>query len=115
MNNMTGFILAGHSFGGYVVGHYAIKYPQHLKKLLMLSPAGVPAKPDGLDLTKMEFGPKKKVPSKFSIMLAKKVWAKKWSPFGVMRKSGKFIGKKMIKSYMSKRMADLPPEEFNAM
>lgn len=30
-----------------------------------------------------------------------------------MRKSGKVIGKKMIKGYLSKRMSDLPPEEFN--
>jgi cardiolipin-specific phospholipase len=42
MGDMSEFILAGHSFGGYICGHYACKYPQHIKKLLMLSPAGVP-------------------------------------------------------------------------
>mmetsp|Transcript_19918 Transcript_19918/g.30673 ORF Transcript_19918/g.30673 Transcript_19918/m.30673 type:complete len:190 (-) Transcript_19918:567-1136(-) len=35
------FYLAGHSFGGYIVGLYASKYPQHIKKLLLLSPIGV--------------------------------------------------------------------------
>jgi pimeloyl-ACP methyl ester carboxylesterase len=39
--NLTKFILAGHSFGGYLVGNYAIYYPQHVKKLLMFSPIGV--------------------------------------------------------------------------
>jgi pimeloyl-ACP methyl ester carboxylesterase len=26
MDNLTDFILAGHSFGGYICGHYAVKY-----------------------------------------------------------------------------------------
>jgi len=38
---ITQFILAGHSFGGYVSGVYASFYPQHIKKLLLLSPIGV--------------------------------------------------------------------------
>jgi len=50
MGNLTGFILAGHSFGGYVVGHYACRYPQHIKKLLMLSPIGVNVMPEGFEL-----------------------------------------------------------------
>ena len=27
MGDLKGFILAGHSFGGYICGHYACKYP----------------------------------------------------------------------------------------
>ena len=26
MGELTDFILAGHSFGGYICGHYAVKY-----------------------------------------------------------------------------------------
>lgn len=36
------FLLAGHSFGGFLSGHYACRYPEKIKKLLMLSPFGVP-------------------------------------------------------------------------
>jgi cardiolipin-specific phospholipase len=36
------FILCGHSFGGYISGHYTKRYPQNIKKLLLLSPFGVP-------------------------------------------------------------------------
>ena len=31
MGNLTGFYLAAHSFGGYVMGNYAVKYHQHIK------------------------------------------------------------------------------------
>lgn len=33
--------LVGHSFGGYWSGSYAVKYPDHLKNLVLLSPVGV--------------------------------------------------------------------------
>ena len=42
MGDLRGFILCGHSFGGYIGGHYACKYTQYVKKLLLLSPFGVP-------------------------------------------------------------------------
>jgi pimeloyl-ACP methyl ester carboxylesterase len=38
---LTDFILEGHSFGGYISGLYTTKYHHHVKKLLMLSPAGI--------------------------------------------------------------------------
>ena len=40
-NEFTDFILCGHSFGGYQVGNYVLKYPQHVRKLLLLSPIGI--------------------------------------------------------------------------
>jgi cardiolipin-specific phospholipase len=33
-------VLAGHSFGGYLAAMYAVKYPQNLTELILLSPAG---------------------------------------------------------------------------
>jgi cardiolipin-specific phospholipase len=42
MGDLKGFILCGHSFGGYLSGHYAVKYKKYVKKLLLLSPFGVP-------------------------------------------------------------------------
>ncbi|KAJ2686353.1 hypothetical protein IWW39_003697 [Coemansia spiralis] len=42
-------VLCGHSFGGYMVGAYALKYPQHVEKLVLLSPIGVPEAPADLE------------------------------------------------------------------
>jgi pimeloyl-ACP methyl ester carboxylesterase len=41
MDNLTDFYLSGHSYGGFMVGHYACKYHQHIRKLLLLSPVGI--------------------------------------------------------------------------
>ena len=39
------FYLVAHSMGGYFAGNYALKYPQYIKKLILLSPIGVRVPP----------------------------------------------------------------------
>lgn len=40
------YYLAGHSLGGYLSTVYALRYPENIEKLLLLSPVGVPEKPE---------------------------------------------------------------------
>ena len=37
----TNFYLAAHSFGGYILGNYSVKYPEHVKQLLLISQIGI--------------------------------------------------------------------------
>eukprot|EP00352_Strombidinopsis_acuminata_P004258 CAMPEP_0176383714 /NCGR_PEP_ID=MMETSP0126-20121128/33732_1 /TAXON_ID=141414 ORGANISM="Strombidinopsis acuminatum, Strain SPMC142" /NCGR_SAMPLE_ID=MMETSP0126 /ASSEMBLY_ACC=CAM_ASM_000229 /LENGTH=71 /DNA_ID=CAMNT_0017748963 /DNA_START=331 /DNA_END=546 /DNA_ORIENTATION=- len=37
---ITDFFLAAHSYGGYLSSMYTLKYPQHIKKLFLISPVG---------------------------------------------------------------------------
>ena len=39
--------------GGYISSVYAMRYPEEIKKLLLLSPVGFPHKPDDFDHTKI--------------------------------------------------------------
>lgn len=41
MDNLSDFYLAGHSFGAYLIGNYALEYSQHIRKILLISPIGV--------------------------------------------------------------------------
>jgi cardiolipin-specific phospholipase len=41
-NNIDSMILAGHSMGGYISVAYTERYPQHVDRLILISPMGVP-------------------------------------------------------------------------
>ncbi|KAJ2859439.1 hypothetical protein GGI22_002989 [Coemansia erecta] len=41
--------LCGHSFGGYMSALYALKYPERVEKLVLVSPIGLPEQPPDFD------------------------------------------------------------------
>ncbi|GAU94719.1 hypothetical protein RvY_06443 [Ramazzottius varieornatus] len=43
--NLTKFILLGHSLGAFLCASYALKYPQHVRHLIMVDPWGMPELP----------------------------------------------------------------------
>lgn len=49
--NLKSFYLTGFSLSGYLMSKYTLRYPQYVKKLVLLSPLGMePAKGDPKDL-----------------------------------------------------------------
>ena len=82
MGGISDFVLIGHSFGGYVSGLYATRYPHHVKKLLMLSPLGVSHMPEGFDHVKeFEKFPPENRPPKFLINLLPYMWKYTSTPY----------------------------------
>jgi cardiolipin-specific phospholipase len=47
IHNNKKFYLVAHSFGGYISANYALKYPQYIKRLFLLSPVGITKHEDG--------------------------------------------------------------------
>lgn len=119
MGDIKGFILAGHSFGGYISGLYACKYPQYIKKLLMLSPVGIAAKSNNLDfyqkLCKQLDKQKRTKPPKWFFKCCfgcvHRLWGCKCSPFAVMRKCGKCTVKCLMSGYIKNRFKSVPKHE----
>jgi cardiolipin-specific phospholipase len=111
------FILAGHSFGGYISGKYAWKHPDRVQRLLLLSPAGVGNYPthnfDEEVAKRREEGGR--VPSNKVICLIKKAWKDQISPFGILRKIGPFGSKGLVKKAVTRRMPTISAEEQHAL
>lgn len=70
----------------------------------MLSPVGVVVKPEDFD--PKNFARKGRGPPKFIRKMAISAWENKWSPFGMMRKTGSWGAKKMVNFYLNRRVGE---------
>ena len=83
MDTLTNFYVAAHSYGGYLWGTYAAKYPQHIRKLILLSPLGLKVAPENWDLKRMRFM-RGRGPPKWAVAIARNLWGVV-SPFSLLR------------------------------
>ncbi|KAJ2162220.1 hypothetical protein GGF46_000837 [Coemansia sp. RSA 552] len=121
--------LCGHSFGGYMSALYALKYPQHVEKLVLISPIGVPEQPPDYDTRlRQGYGPARNRrtdsndndtpeyqdagegaddvdrPSTTRAMMLRLVmnlWERNYAPQWVIRTAGPF-GRRLIDSYVNR-------------
>jgi len=125
--------LVGHSIGGYLSTAFAVKHPETVNKLILVSPVGVPKSPyrttkqqTGVDKSKQgksENGktndatpPAELLPADASEPTQDapsgwwtKLWEANVSPFSVIRMSTVF-GPQLISRYASRRFAAFPEE-----
>ncbi|KAF1953128.1 alpha/beta-hydrolase [Byssothecium circinans] len=109
------FTLLGHSFGGYIATAYALKYPEHLTKLILASPVGISENP--YKARRMALNGKAadvQVPREPLPKWLKFVWAVKISPFTLLRWSGP-LGRKLFSIWFKKEFKQLPPKELQAL
>ncbi|KHN98051.1 uncharacterized protein MAM_03812 [Metarhizium album ARSEF 1941] len=136
------FTLLGHSLGGYLAVSYAIKYPGHLKKLILASPVGVPEDPYAVNANlpepeestlQSEFTqdqqsvtesrkPPSTPPNGQASSAPKRplpswlvwLWDANISPFSIVLMAGPF-GPRFVSGWSSRRFNHLPPEEAQAL
>ncbi|KAF7353005.1 hypothetical protein MVEN_01268100 [Mycena venus] len=133
--------LIGHSLGGYLSTVYALKYPERVNKLILLSPAGVPRDPNQTTAPEREIEPPPHSSSSSSSVevashhkveevraeqeaarprhsrtrrLFMYLWEEGWSPFAVVR-STFFWAPMLIGKYSSRRFSGLTEEETRDM
>ena len=90
------FTLMGHSLGGYLSACYALKYPERVTRLVLVSPVGVPEKPHGWTesvLAKSRW-----------YRLAHCLWMKSITPQSIIRTFGPY-GPRIMGRYTERRFA----------
>mmetsp|Transcript_19611 Transcript_19611/g.36051 ORF Transcript_19611/g.36051 Transcript_19611/m.36051 type:complete len:327 (-) Transcript_19611:2451-3431(-) len=109
---LSQFILLGHSFGGYIAGCYAEKFPEAVTHLILLSPVGYSPKAEGYTLDSVL----KRSSWSFKIILksAYYLWKKGITPASLLRIAGPF-STKLVKLYSRKRLRNIPENELVAI
>lgn len=94
IQDLPRFHLVGHSLGGFLAACYAERFPDRVDRLVLLSPVGVPKKPEGWD--------EQERPLVWS--LAMSAWNSGWTPQGLCKTP--LLGKWIVDSYVTKRFRD---------
>ena len=92
--------LAGHSMGGYISISYAEKYPQHVERLILLSPVGVPDDDGGMK----ERLSKQPLMVRFMVGAVSMLWTYGVTPSSFVRGMPESRGRGMVSSYIERRL-----------
>jgi len=98
-------VLCGHSLGGYAVCVYAMRFPQFVSHLILVSPVGVPERP--IQSAEAKKGYSWKVRTAMSAF--SKLWDAGWTPHDIIRMSGP-KGKGLVQSLVERRLFRLAEE-----
>lgn len=109
---LTEFMLLGHSFGGYIAGCYAEKFPERVTNLLLLSPLGYSPKAEGYSFDKAIS--KTKWGFRTVLKTIRYLWNKGITPASLLRLSGP-LSNKLVKAYTNKRLRNVPADELEAI
>lgn len=101
------FILVGHSLGGYLATRYALRYPEHVQKLILVSPAGVTDRPDDWEHKMSERSPR-------LVRTIRYLWGLNVTPMMLIRAVGPY-GPSLVQRYADRRFANLDPVELQRL
>mmetsp|Transcript_27619 Transcript_27619/g.49833 ORF Transcript_27619/g.49833 Transcript_27619/m.49833 type:complete len:348 (-) Transcript_27619:58-1101(-) len=106
------FYLAGHSFGGYIGGAYIIRYPEHVKAVCFMSPAGMSAEPE--KLPDFEAGPNDSWIVRFARRTVNFFWKINITPTDFVRYAGP-LSARLMRVYTTSKFNNLPAYEIEAL
>ncbi|KAJ3014671.1 hypothetical protein HKX48_005019 [Thoreauomyces humboldtii] len=101
-NSIDTMTLMGHSLGGYLSAAYALRYPQHVERLVLVSPAGVGKNAEVDMRNRKGFLPK----------LFTTLWTWNVTPMTLIRGMGPW-GPNLVHRYTTRRFAYLDESDSN--
>ncbi|KAG9046830.1 hypothetical protein FS837_003590 [Tulasnella sp. UAMH 9824] len=116
-NGFEKITLVGHSLGGYLSAAYALRHPDRVSRLILLSPAGIPRnpnKPSAAEEATLEAVAEAEQKQSLLRKLGTHAWEAGWSPFQVVR-SATFFGPLLVGRYSTWRFRHFTDEDARDM
>ncbi|GKZ00749.1 hypothetical protein MPSEU_001026800 [Mayamaea pseudoterrestris] len=109
-------MIGAHSLGGYVAVAYAERYPQHVERLLLLSPAGVPEETPAMLQERKQQLATRPWTMRLMFYLAQRLFERQYTPGTIMRLVSTSRGYGWVSNYVEKRLPAISdPEERKAV
>ena len=100
--------------GGFIAGQYARKYPHNMKGLIMLSPLGVPKRPEHMTVESIHDRSSNCL-HKYGVDWFNEFWEKEaLAPLDVVRSLGGYVGKNLIVKNINSRVKIADAQTKNA-
>ncbi|KAJ8906670.1 hypothetical protein NDN08_003160 [Rhodosorus marinus] len=103
------FSIVGHSLGGYLGTLFALKFPQNVDRLMLVSPVGIPARPVNWK------GPRRALYQRVLLGMMKILWDRNKSPQSLARTLGSGTMTWLCKRYANYRFPSLEPSAADAL
>lgn len=116
-NGFDKMTLVGHSLGGYLSAAYALRHPDRVSRLILLSPAGIPRnpnKPTAAEEATLEAVAEAEQKQSLLRRLGMHAWEAGWSPFQIVR-SATFFGPLLVGRYSTWRFRHFTDEDARDM
>lgn len=107
-------VLVGHSLGGYLSTAYALRYPERVTKLLLVSPVGFPEGSFKSLMRGNESDPRMRRLGPRTISMIHWLWDRNVSPFSILRATT-VLGPMLMSGYTRRRFGSLDPEELQSL
>ena len=108
-------VILWHSFGGYISGRYAIRYPDHIRKIIFISSLGIDKKPeDGKQAVKNLISKQPFLP-RMVLKMYNVLPFKSLTPFMPLRALGRIGSPLFVKYFIKKKMSGIPKDHFSAV
>ena len=109
-------ILAGHSMGGHMSVAYCEQYPQHVDRLILLSPAGVPEENQAFRQRRDRFQQSGSLLRKSVIAVAPALFDSGTTPCSILRAIPESTGLSWVHNYVQRRLPAISnPQEQTAV
>lgn len=104
-------VLCGHSIGGYLATAYTERYPQHVERLILVSPVGIPRPP----LSAVRGTPeheKRMEDTPLRVKLILGAWERGWGPFPIIKWGP---GRWLMQGFVKRRFRDASWQDKEAL
>jgi cardiolipin-specific phospholipase len=97
------YLLLGHSLGGYVSSNFALRFPEAIEKVLLVSAVGITPRPTHMT-TDAQISRQPSAIRRQMFRFVRYLWNQNIAAFSIIRKCEFHIARRMLRGFVTRRI-----------